>query len=387
MTSSTVRLLALSMALSAVVNCGPDEEPAATADFLWRTPIDTSNESASWTGTPGVDSQRVYVAVGGNLVALDKFSGRIAWETRIKRYDAPSIANVAVFHDRLFVTETRHAISLDASNGTVRWRVQLDSTTQAPETAADGDAMYTGTRDHRVFALRASDGATLWKVDVGEGWAHLGPVHGLSVSGDTVYVGLVRFLVANGYRSAGVIVALDRNTGNELWRYQTIGEQNGVASRPVVAGRLLIASDALGGSFFAVNRFTGREAWRVTGRSDGVGPGGAADVQGDTVYVASNDKHVYAADLRTGRLHWRAASKGSYNGVVTCRNRLYANNQAIDVIDRFSGKIVDSLLMLRGREFPTSRPATDGERVYVTGTRAIYALPCSAYQQGVLGSQ
>lgn len=368
---------ALALAAALGIGCsGIVDGETSNGEFLWRTVIDSTAESNPWGGTPAVNSKYVFAAVAADLVALDKVSGSIAWRTRIKEYDAPGIANIAISGGRLFVTETRHAYSIDASNGAVLWRVQLDSTTQLPETAADGHAMYTGTRHHRVYALRASDGAELWKVDVGRDWVHHASVHGLSVSGDTVYVGLVRYLVENGFRSAGVIVALDRNTGNEFWRYQTTGEQSGVASRPVVAGRLLVASDALGGSFFAVDRFTGREVWRVAGHPAGVGPGGAADVRGDTVYVASNDTYVYAADLATGRLHWQAASKGSYNGVVSCGRRLYANNQAIDVIDRFSGKIVDSLLMLHGREFPTSRPASDGERVYVTGTRAIYALPC-----------
>jgi hypothetical protein len=45
--------------------------------------------------------------------------------------------------------------------------------------------------------------------------------------------------------------ALDRADGRELWRWQSGGTKGGIRQEPVVAGRLLLATDGYENTFYA----------------------------------------------------------------------------------------------------------------------------------------
>jgi outer membrane protein assembly factor BamB len=239
--------------------------------------------------------------------------------------------------------------------------------------------MYVGTRDHKVYALDVNTGRPLWITDVGPGWTALGMVQGISLAGDTVYVGVTHWLAPNGYQQSGVIVALDRINGRVLWRYESAGNQNGIVATPVVAGSNLIADDVIFGTVFAVDRYTGKEVWRISSAPGRYGPQDSPIVSGDTAFIASNDQFLYALNVNSGKPYWvSGGNSGSFTAGAVCGRYVMANAQGLTIFDRNGGRKLSSLLSSVGPQdaFPTSHFATDGKRAYITGILWAWAIDC-----------
>ncbi|CAA9321609.1 MAG: hypothetical protein AVDCRST_MAG68-1956 [uncultured Gemmatimonadetes bacterium] len=338
--------------------------------LLWRAPLEARDQGS--ISVPVTDGARVY-AIGGGLVALDAQNGSVAWRAPLTKY-AP--INVALGGGRVFAVEEL-AYAFDAATGRELWRFTPDSDGALGESTADDRALYFGTGSHRVYALDAATGQPLWTTDVGPDWEHTGIVLGVTVSGDTLYAAVRQYNAANGYISTGWIFALDRGTGRVLWSYRN-GEGKdirSVSSAPTVAGRLLLASDLHGNSFFAVDRLTGKEVWRVNGARGYVGPRQAPSAVGEMAYITSSDTHAYAVELQTGRIVWKKKLPASSNSFAVCGDRIFAAWLGLSILDRNTGRVLyqsDD----ESSDYPTSGFAVHDDRVFVLGNRAAYAYRC-----------
>jgi serine/threonine-protein kinase len=334
-------------------------------------------EASGFGGIPAVDGQRVYVEGDTGLAAFDQGTGRKAWEPRLTTGGG---SQAVVFRaGRLYSAEVEVVRAYDAESGAVVWEHAFpnQSSPDFGALAVDDRAVYVGTRDHRVLALNVATGATVWDVDVGRGWTFPGLVAGVSVSGDTVYAAVTRNLNPNGFDQAAVIVALQRSTGAELWRYQSAGTKSNVSSPPVVAGSLLVAADRYGNSMFAVDRATGAEVWRVRGEAGFVGPYGPPPVADGVAYLGSGDTRVHAVDLATGSVKWRSeGTRASIRALGVCGDRVIVNNDDIQVLDRRTGKLLRVAMRSSDTEFATSGVAVAGGRAFIAGSRKVYAVSC-----------
>jgi len=359
-----------SLALLGAVSCQDPTGSSTRAGLLWRAPLAERDQRS--ISVPATDGQRVY-AIGGGLVALDAQTGVVAWRSRLSTY-AP--INVVVRNGRVFTVE-EFAYGFDAATGRELWRFKPDTEGALGESTADDHSMYFGTGSHRVYAVDAATGTPRWSTDVGPDWKYRGIVMGVSVSGDTVYAAVRQYNAENGYISTGWIFALDRATGRALWSYRNGAgaDIRSVSSAPTVAGRLLLASDLHGGSFFAVDRFTGTEVWRVNAAPGYVGPRPAPRVVGDVAYLGSNDTHVYAVDLQTGRVIWKRKLPASISEFAVCGNRVFAVWPGLSVLDRASGRVLHQADE-ESMDYLTSGFAVHDGRVFVLGNRAAYAYRC-----------
>jgi outer membrane protein assembly factor BamB len=185
-----------------------------------------------------------------------------------------------------------------------------------------------GTRDGWLHALR-SDGTVIWEVR-GEG-AFTGPP---AIDGDTVYAG----------SSDGRLYALVLATGKERWRYEAKEE---LGTRPVVAnGTVFVAS--LQDTLFAVDAATGVWKWhhRREPRSGFTIHGAAAAAVRDGVaYAGYSDGTVAALDASTGRVVWErtVAPQGDYldvDGLQLDDGRLFATaySGAVLALDAKTGE-------------------------------------------------
>ncbi len=202
----------------------------------------------------------------------------------------------------------------------------LASLAVTPDASAQ-TAMFRGTPDH--LGVYASAPPTLagvvWKFRT-QGRVLSSP----AVQGDLVYVG----------STDGRLYAVDRATGAERWRFQTQGPVN---SSPAVVNGLVFVS-SVDGNIYAVDATTGVQRWRFTTRGERrfTAPGihgaiprtermpdpydvflSSPTVVSGTVYIGSGDQGVYALDAGTGALRWRFetgdvvhASPAVVNGVV-----------------------------------------------------------------------
>jgi outer membrane protein assembly factor BamB len=224
----------------------------------------------------------------------------------------------------------------------VRWRRNLGASETSPTVV--GSRVYIGTAEGNVYALRVSDGKTLWSYHVG------GPVKGaIAYDNGKVFFGsydgrLYALTAGTGkllwtasssghfYSTPAVaysrvyagstdhaVYAFDENTGNRVWSYATGSYV--YASPAVWDGRVFIGS--YNHVFYALDAATGSPDW--TFQAAGAISGSAAVVDG-VVYVShigtSGPRHTYGLDARTGREIW-SWNDGAFASVVSDGERIY----------------------------------------------------------------
>jgi outer membrane protein assembly factor BamB len=152
--------------------------------------------------------------------------------------------------------------------------------------------VFVGSADHGLYALRASDGSTIWRYET-LGVVQSEPYYDEEL--DTVYFG----------SHDGALYAVRAQDGSRVFRFAAGSE---VSKKPVRIGETLFfanASDYL----FAVDRRTGKPLWQVH-RTSALGmevsgyAGPSVDPQAGVVYMAYSDGHVVAYDARDGSEKW-----------------------------------------------------------------------------------
>jgi outer membrane protein assembly factor BamB len=192
---------------------------------------------------------------------------------------------------------------------------------------------FFGTRDGWLHAVRA-DGTIAWELRSTGGFGV--PL----VQGDTVYAG----------SSDGRLYAVAVATGTPRWTYEA---REDLSTRPALADGLVLVQ-SLQDTVFAVDAATG--AWRWHHRREQKGEGltifGAASVQvnGGTAYAAFSDGFAIALDVKTGAQRWsrRVAPAGTHldvDGLAVDGERLYAAafSGAVLALDARSGETLWSV--------------------------------------------
>ena len=158
-----------------------------------------------------------------------------AWRTPVK---AGSSMPTPLVHDGIMFLQTAPdtVLALDATTGKELWRRQYKITNGKASSmkmglAVSGGRVFAPTSDLHVLALDAKTGEQVWdhaieiRPPATEGRT-LGLRSAPQIVGDKVIQGVTASYVAGG----GFIVAMDINTGAEVWRFNTIprpGEPGG----------------------------------------------------------------------------------------------------------------------------------------------------------------
>jgi len=148
--------------------------------------------------------------------------------------------------------------------------------------------VYAGSLDRGVYAVRAADGAVLWRFQT------LGNVEGTPALRDgTLYVG----------SSDGALYALNTADGSMRWRFATVAE---IVHAPVVDGDAVYVVNG-DDTVFSVNRADGAQRWRYRreppGGITGGGHAGLLHARG-RLYTGFSDGHVVALDPQDGGVVW-----------------------------------------------------------------------------------
>src|SRR2546430_16174384 len=166
------------------------------------------------------------------------------------------------------------------------------------------------------------------------------------------------------------VVALDCQTGDLRWSYQTGGWILGsaaVTERSVVVG-------SQDGSVYCLDKQAGTVNWRFPTKSR---VESTPAIAGDGVCVPSCDGRMYCIDLATGGQNWSYATepppgktKAIYCHPIVTEDAVYftAGEGQLYGVERASGKLLFRIRPSDGSELFSS-PSTDGRRIFVT-TRA-----------------
>ncbi len=187
-------------------------------------------------------------------------------------------------------------------SGNLKWVFRAGGAIHSSPAIA-GDTVYSGARDHRLYALDAATGTKRWEYLTGS-WVESSP----AVANGIVYVG----------SNDGKLHAVKVDTGEKLWEFR-VGYP--VRSSPAVAGDVVYfgADDY---SLYALHAVRGVKLWQLeTGGYVASSPAVADGI----VYVGSNDGFCYAVDGRSGKLRLRfkayspvPSSPAVSRGVVYC---------------------------------------------------------------------
>ena len=128
--------------------------------------------------------------------------------------------------------------------------------------ALDGDAIYAVDYEGLVVAMNSQTGKKLWKRTVNESkeglWAQLKNFFYADDPNRQIVGGIAAengLLLVATY--AGEVMALSKETGDELWRKQLPGE---VVSAPRTNGNV-VAAQTVNGKLFALDAKTGEQLW------------------------------------------------------------------------------------------------------------------------------
>jgi polyvinyl alcohol dehydrogenase (cytochrome) len=365
----------------------PDEKtltPANVAQLKPRWVFQTEGDVSS---QPVVASGIVYFGSwDGKEYALDARTGNKVWEFDCGQStrSAAAVASGVVY----FGDIAGFLYALDAKTGALRWKKRLDphpTTVATSSPIVHQGRIYIGISSHEegamlrkrdyacctfrgsVVALEAATGREVWRFYVipepatergkdKQGKTLMGPSGGavwstlsLDPTARRVYVTTGNQYTGPPVKYANAIIALDLNTGKEVWTYQatpgdiwTFDCRNhpdcsdldvdfGMA--PVFfkgpGGKRLLGAGQKSGWFYALDPATGKLAWKTEvgpgGKLGGIEFGGASD--GERVYVATSNHprqgSVAALDGATGKVLWQTPSPdGKANfGPITVTGR------------------------------------------------------------------
>jgi outer membrane protein assembly factor BamB len=266
---------------------------------------------------------------------------------------------------------------LDANSGEKKWEFRPDDNASLGRAVAIGDRLFFGTASHRLYCLQISDGKTLWQTDLAQAWEFSAVVRGLAEDGNVLYATVEQWRSANGTKSSGWLIALDAKTGKILWRYSAGAndQRRGFSSSPVVTPSLVLAADYLSNAIEAVDRKTGQQIWRFEGERGFVGFPEAPLVADGKVYAASGDRYVYALELASGRLLWKTKMPASNEAYALCGKSILVSYRGLAAVNLNTGQLEQALISGRD-EFVTSDFATQENLLFIAGPKGVYAFGC-----------
>jgi outer membrane protein assembly factor BamB len=249
--------------------------------FRTGSPFGEDSRWDFYQSSPTLVAGTLYVGSGdGHVYALDAASGKQRWafkaDGRVRA--TPTVSEGVVYVGSMGGT----LYALDALHGEPRWTFKTAGNAMSPEgdiqssAAVAGGLVYVGSRDGALYALDAKTGKQRWVVDDHEGaWVTSSP----AVADGILYVGT---------SDTHKVLALDASNGNTVWTFDAQGRV--FASPVVVDGRVYVG---LGQSTVVrLNAKTGK----VEGRAYSEGTiYSSVALQGNLLIYSSDDGYIYAA--------------------------------------------------------------------------------------------
>ncbi|MBO4644817.1 MAG: PQQ-binding-like beta-propeller repeat protein, partial [Alphaproteobacteria bacterium] len=237
----------------------------------------------------------------GKVQAVSATAGKKIWEVHAPEKSGSgrvgSIGSgLALDEERLFVTlGTGEVVALDANNGSVLWRVDLNTPVRSAPTVYGG-RIFVVTADNKLIALAQDDGRTLWQ--------HYAFFENMSLLGKAAPA------IDNGVGvsvfASGDVVAFRPENGSILWT-ESLGASrinsakadiNDIRARPVIAeDKVFVVSS--GGLLSALDIKTGGVIWERE-----IGGINQPWLAGDMLYVLSSYEELVALEASSGKILW-----------------------------------------------------------------------------------
>lgn len=330
--------------------------------FVVLTMFATTVFAEDWPQFRGVGGAGVSDEKG--LPVAWSSTDNVAWRTELP---GPGASSPIVVGKRVYVTcytgyglepgkgdmanLMRHLVCVDRVNGNVLWT--KDFKPVLPESkygpggnesqhgyssstpASNGQRLYVFFGKSGIYCLDL-DGNEIWQASVGNlthGWG--------SANSPLLYKNLV---IVNASIESNSLVALDKNTGKEIWRTEKINES---WNTPVLVDAPDGATEVVLNESSAVIGFDpadGKELWRVGGFGGFVCPSVVED-KGVVYVVRSHGADCVLAikaggrgDVAESHVLWRAKGSSFVSSPVCAGGRLYWASGPVHCLDAATGK-------------------------------------------------
>lgn len=175
----------------------------------------------------------------------------------------------------------------------------------------------SSTGVERVICFDEKTGKELWKGEHEETYAisyPAGPRSTPLVHGDKVYV----------QGAEGDLACLKAQTGKPVWgkslkaTYRTKAALWGYASQPLIDGdNLILLAGGNGSHCVALNKNTGEEVWRTgTATEQGYSPPLIIEMAGARQLILCSPDAIYSVDPKTGKQYWTQEYKGDNGSII-----------------------------------------------------------------------
>lgn len=203
----------------------------------------------------------------------------------------------------------------------ISWKINGMGEGYSSVSVADGRIVTLGdlADGSYLIAVSEKDGSPLWKTKIGEAGGHKG--YPGTRSTPTIDGGQVF-----GLNQHSDLACLDAETGKLAWKVNLVSDFGGkmmsgwkYSESPLVDGdRVVVTPGGSGGTLLALDRKTGKEAWRTEGWTDAAGYSSVviATIHGTRQYVQLTGESVAGIVPETGEILWKAARPGK-TAVIT----------------------------------------------------------------------
>jgi outer membrane protein assembly factor BamB len=234
--------------------------------------LDPDTGATVWHHKLGFDEQgslaasgaSLYAATSGALYEYAAATGRITYTWA----DLPCTGGAAVTADTVYIGTDKanrpKVRAFDLATRAQRWAAKVPAVAGMPAVA--GGSVFVSTVDRHLIALDATDGSVRWTVQMTNRGSDPVGVDGLVLSG-----------------SADGLFAFDAATGAQLWEIP--GSFNYFGS-PAVAGGVVYATVGENpAKVYAIDETSGAVRWAV--RLQGLGLGSQITVANGVIYIAT----------------------------------------------------------------------------------------------------
>jgi outer membrane protein assembly factor BamB len=325
----------------------------------------------------------------------------IVWKTELP---GPGASSPTTYGDRIYITCStgnddadsgddagqmkRHLICLNRADGQEIWRATQPSTN--PQQAYSGfralhgyasgtptiddDAIYVyyGTTGAAAYS---HDGDPLWLTNCGTG------THGFGTgSSPTLYKNLV---IVNACVESGSLIALDKKTGQEVWRQPGLDMSWSTPALVQTAAGDWEVVISMKGQILAFAPATGEKLWSCDGIPDYICP--TPIVQGDVLFATGGRKNKLIAirsggrgDVTDSHKVWEVSEGANVPSPVYHDGHLYwASDKGIAYCaDAETGELLyEERPEPSPGKFYASPVAVDGKLYYVSRENGAYVLP------------
>lgn len=190
---------------------------------------DESAGGANWI-QPNADYANTRVATSSTIDSSNVAELRFSWTAPFAGAGAfGSFAAVPIIEDGILYIQDlgSNVQAYDLDTGELQWEMLYESPSIGPNGLAIGDGRIYGATADEVFALDASSGEELWRGGLIEGEVGVSEGDTLGYTIQPAYRDGVLYLAEAAKAGGGDLLAVNGETGEVIWRFDTTLEPEG----------------------------------------------------------------------------------------------------------------------------------------------------------------